>query len=48
MAVAKSERAYTSLKEQFRNRTVDKTYHAVVQGHVDPLSGTIDLLGPPW
>lgn len=42
MAVAKSERAYTSLKEQFRDRTVDKTYHAVVQGHADPLSGTID------
>ena len=42
MAVAKSEVAYTSLKEQFRERTVDKTYHAVVQGHCDPLSGTID------
>lgn len=42
MAVAKSERAYTSLKQQFRDRTVDKTYHAVVQGHCDPLAGTID------
>jgi len=42
MAVAKSEVAYTSLKDQFRDRTVDKTYHAVVQGHADPLSGTID------
>lgn len=42
MAVAKSERAYTSLKRQFRDRTVDKVYHAVVQGHCDPLSGTID------
>ena len=42
MAVAKSEAAYTSLKAQFRDRTVDKTYHAVVQGHADPLSGTID------
>jgi 23S rRNA pseudouridine1911/1915/1917 synthase len=42
MAVAKSEVAYTSLKEQFRERTVDKTYHTVVQGHCDPLSGTID------
>ncbi|MDP1879111.1 MAG: RluA family pseudouridine synthase [Actinomycetota bacterium] len=42
MAVAKSEAAYTSLKAQFRDRTVDKTYHAVVQGHCDPLSGTID------
>ncbi|MDO8310206.1 MAG: RluA family pseudouridine synthase [Actinomycetota bacterium] len=42
MAVAKSEAAYTSLKHQFRDRTVDKTYHAVVQGHCDPLSGTVD------
>ena len=42
MAVAKSERAYTSLKRQFRDRTVDKVYHAVVQGHCDPLSGTVD------
>lgn len=42
MVVAKSERAYTSLKRQFRERTVDKTYHAVVQGRLDPLRGTID------
>ena len=42
MAVAKSEAAYTSLKRQFKERTVEKIYHAVVQGHCDPLSGTID------
>ncbi|TDC70765.1 RluA family pseudouridine synthase [Streptomyces hainanensis] len=42
MTVAKSERAYTLLKQQFRERTVDKRYHALVQGHPDPLSGTID------
>lgn len=42
MAVAKSEDAYTSLKRQFKERTVDKVYHAVVQGHCDPLSGTVD------
>ncbi len=42
MVVAKSERAYTLLKRAFRDRTVDKVYHAVVQGHPDPLSGTID------
>lgn len=42
MVVAKSEPAYTSLKRQFRERTVTKTYHAVVQGHLDPLSGTVD------
>ena len=42
MVVAKSERAYASLKAQFRERTVDKVYHAVVQGLLDPTSGTID------
>ena len=42
MAVAKSERAYTSLKRQFKERTVDKTYHALVQGQMDPPRGTID------
>ena len=42
MVVAKSERAYTVLKEAFRERTVDKRYHALVQGHPDPLSGTVD------
>jgi 23S rRNA pseudouridine1911/1915/1917 synthase len=42
MAVAKSEHAYTVLKQAFRDRTVDKTYHALVQGHPDPHTGTID------
>jgi 23S rRNA pseudouridine1911/1915/1917 synthase len=42
MVVAKSEHAYTELKRQFHDREVDKVYHAVVQGHPDPLSGTID------
>ena len=42
MVVAKSERAYTVLKRQFRLRTVDKVYHALVQGHPDPSRGTID------
>ncbi len=42
MVVAKSERAYSRLKQAFRERTVEKTYHAVVQGHPDPLRGTID------
>ena len=42
MVVAKSERAYTSLKRAFHDRTVEKIYHAVVQGHPDPLVGTID------
>lgn len=42
MVVALSERAYTALKRAFKQRTVDKRYHAVVQGHPDPSSGTID------
>lgn len=42
MVVAKSEGAYTELKRQFHDREVQKIYHAVVQGHPDPLSGTID------
>ncbi len=42
MAVAKSERAYSSLKWAFKRREVRKIYHAVVQGHPDPLAGTID------
>jgi 23S rRNA pseudouridine1911/1915/1917 synthase len=42
MVVAKSERAYTELKRAFHDREVTKIYHAVVQGHPDPLAGTID------
>ncbi|MEV6346698.1 RluA family pseudouridine synthase [Actinoplanes sp. NPDC051851] len=42
MVVAKSETAYTLLKRAFKEREVDKRYHAVVQGHLDPLRGTVD------
>jgi 23S rRNA pseudouridine1911/1915/1917 synthase len=42
MVVAKSERAYSALKRAFKNRTVDKRYSALVQGHPDPTAGTID------
>jgi 23S rRNA pseudouridine1911/1915/1917 synthase len=42
MVVAKSEHAYSVLKQAFRDREVDKRYHALVQGHPDPLRGTID------
>ena len=42
MVVAKTESAYTALKRAFKERTVEKIYHAVVQGHPDPLVGTID------
>jgi 23S rRNA pseudouridine1911/1915/1917 synthase len=42
MVVAKSERAYSALKRAFRDREVGKRYAALVQGHPDPSSGTID------
>src|ERR1700722_6752510 len=48
MVVAKSEPAYSALKRAFRERTVDKRYHALVQGHPDPLRGTVDApIGRP-
>ncbi|HUH53906.1 MAG TPA: RluA family pseudouridine synthase [Microbacteriaceae bacterium] len=42
MVVAKSENSYSVLKKAFKQRTVEKTYHTVVQGYPDPLSGTIE------
>ena len=42
MTLAKSELAYSRLKQAFRDRAVHKTYHALVQGHLDPLAGTFD------
>lgn len=42
MVVAQSEMAYSVLKQAFRDRTPVKIYHALVQGHPDPSSGTID------
>ncbi|MEL7976229.1 RluA family pseudouridine synthase [Isoptericola sp. F-RaC21] len=42
MAVAKSEAAYSGLKRAFKERTVDKVYHALAQGHPEPTTGTID------
>jgi len=42
MVLAKSERAYSVLKQAFRDRMVKKTYHALVQGHPEPMHGTID------
>lgn len=42
MVVAKSERAYSLLKAAFKKRTVEKIYHAAVQGHPDPSRGTVD------
>ena len=42
MTLAKNEKSYSVLKQMFRDREVKKTYHAIVQGHLDPFSGTID------
>jgi 23S rRNA pseudouridine1911/1915/1917 synthase len=42
MVVAKSEIGYSALKRAFREREVEKIYHTVVQGHLDPLRGTVD------
>jgi len=42
MVITKSEHAYSVLKNAFRRRAVDKVYHALVQGHPDPLRGTVD------
>lgn len=42
MVVAKTDQAYSFLKSAFKNREVEKIYHALVQGHMDPTKGTID------
>lgn len=42
MVICKGEYAYSRLKNAFRRREIEKTYHALVQGHPDPLRGTID------
>ena len=42
MVIANNESSYSNLKQQFRDRTVTKVYHALAQGHMDPTEGTID------
>ncbi len=42
MIVAKGDRTFSVLKEAFRDRSVEKIYHALIQGHMDPTTGTID------
>jgi 23S rRNA pseudouridine1911/1915/1917 synthase len=42
MMLAKSELAYSRLKQAFRDRQVHKIYHAIIQGHPDPSEGTFD------
>ena len=42
MMLAKSELAYSKLKQAFRDRAVHKIYHAIIQGQPDPSEGTLD------
>jgi 23S rRNA pseudouridine1911/1915/1917 synthase len=42
MMLAKSELAYSRLKQAFRDRAVHKIYHAIIQGQPDPSEGTLD------
>jgi 23S rRNA pseudouridine1911/1915/1917 synthase len=42
MVVCKSETAYSKLKRAFKTRSVDKEYHALVQGLPDPHEGTVE------
>jgi 23S rRNA pseudouridine1911/1915/1917 synthase len=42
MVVAKTDQAYSYMKNAFKSREVEKIYHALVQGHMDPSTGTID------
>ncbi|GAA4110373.1 RluA family pseudouridine synthase [Enteractinococcus coprophilus] len=42
MVVAKTEVAYSRLKQAFHDRTPTRNYHAMLEGLPDPLSGTID------
>lgn len=41
MVLAKNEFAYKNLKDQFRYRTVKKIYHALIEGDIQEISGTI-------
>lgn len=43
MVVAKAEAALESLQEQFRNREVEKTYLALVNGRVQPQEGIVEV-----
>ena len=35
MVIAKNEKVFNELKDQFRNHTTTKTYHALVEGIID-------------
>ena len=42
LVVAKRDRAHQPLAEQFKAHTVDRRYRALVWGHLEPPSGTIE------
>lgn len=42
MVIAKTEIAYSRLKQAFHDRTPTRNYHALLEGLPDPLNGTID------
>lgn len=42
LLIAKTNDAYEALKEQMQNRTIEKKYHAIVQGNFEHNSGTIN------
>jgi len=42
LIVAKTDKAYLSLTKQFRERLVEKTYHALVYGQMDRDEGVIE------
>jgi 23S rRNA pseudouridine1911/1915/1917 synthase len=43
MILAKNEKAQETLKKLFKNRKVEKTYLAVIEGHMEPKAGTINI-----
>jgi 23S rRNA pseudouridine1911/1915/1917 synthase len=42
MVVAKSDKAHQGLSDQFKKRTIEKLYLAVVHGHVEHVEGRIE------
>ena len=43
LVVAKNQRAHSSLSKQFKERTIQKRYLALVHGYIDSDSGEVDL-----
>ena len=48
MVICKGERAYSVLKNAFRHRTVEKTYHALVQDFDATTQAMCDFAGLEW